>query len=462
MKQIKLHLVIALLFLSLTTEAQRKTPPTAGTPLDFTLPAKDTKTLDNGLKATYVQYGIVPKVTITLFVKTGNAHEAANQVWLADLTGNMMKERTTTMDFTTISKKVASMGGEINVYVGSDQTTITSSVLSEYASDLIVIISDLVMNPSFPDSELGRLKNDLKRQLSVQKAEPQSQASEKFFGNIYPNQPYGRYFPTREMLDSYTVEMVKDFYKTNFGAKRTVLYVVGKFNEASVSAVVEKSFGAWTPGPEVSYPEVKATHTNEITIIDRKGAPQTTIMVGLPTITPKDPNYLALEVTNSLLGGSFGSRITHNIREDKGYTYSPYSVIQNRQGASIWCEQADVATEFTGASLLEISKEIERLQKENPSKEETEGIQNYEAGIFVLRNASQWGIIQQLNFIERYNLDDSYMTNRVKNIYAISPEKISQITKDYIKYADMTLVLVGDKEELKKQNKEIVESRKIR
>jgi predicted Zn-dependent peptidase len=202
--------------------------------------------------------------------------------------------------------------------------------------------------------------------------------------------------------------------------------------------------------------------TNEIAQIDRKGAPQTTVIVGLPTLTPKDQDFVALQVTNSLLGGSFGSRITSNIREDKGYTYSPFSAIQNRKGVSVWYEQADVTTEQTGASLQEIAKEINRLQKENPSKEELNGIQKYEAGIFVLQNSTPNGIIGQLNFLDQNGLDDSYLTNRVKNIYAVTPEKVSQITKDYLKYEDMTLVMVGDKAAIDKQKKALEAARKIR
>jgi len=338
MKQFNLSLVMSLLLVGITGHAQKQSPPQGGTPKDFTLPAKSNKALANGMKATLVQYGTVPKVNVNLIVKTGNVHEAANQVWLADLTGKLMREGTTSMNAAAISRKVASMGGELNVSVGMDQTTISGSVLSEFAGDLVGVIADLAMNPTFPVSEIERLKSDLKRQLAVQKAQPQSQASEKFFQTIYPDHPYGRYFPTEEMLTSYTVEMTKDFYRKNFGAKRSVMYVVGKFDEASVSAAIEKSFSGWATGPEINYPAAAAKHTNEIAQIDRKGAPQTTIIVGLPTLTPKDPDYIAMEVTNSLLGGSFGSRITTNIREDKGYTYSPFSTIQNRQGTSIWYE----------------------------------------------------------------------------------------------------------------------------
>ena len=441
---------------------QKQTPPPGGKPKDFVLPQKKVSQLKNGLKTTMVQYGSVPKVTINLIIKTGNVNERPNEVWLADLTGELMKEGTTTMDFKTISRKVAAMGGEINIGVGGDQTFISGSVLSEFAPDLIKIMADIVMNPALPASEVDRLKSDLKRQLSVQKSQPQSQAIESFNSIIYKDHPYGRTFPTQEMLDSYTVDMVKNFYAKNFGAKRAVIYVVGKFDDPSTQKSIEESFNSWKEGPEVNYPPVTPTKSNEVSMINRTGAPQTTIIIGLPTITPQHDDYVALQVTNSLLGGSFSSRITSNIRENKGYTYSPYSTIQNHKNTSVWFEQADVTSEHTGAALQEIAKEVKTLQKEAPPKAELEGIQNYMAGVFVLQNSTPSGIINQLNFIDNHGLSDSYLTDRVKNIYAITPEKVTQMAKEHIKYEDMTLVLVGDKKLLDKQIKLHEEAKKAK
>src|SRR5258708_6842794 len=441
-----ISIVLSVVFACATvvnTIAQKQTPPVGGTPKDFKLPEKQGSILANGLRSTLVHYGALPKVDVQLIIKTGNVHEASNEVWLCDLTGLLMKEGTTTMNFKTISKKVASMGGEVNINTGMDNVTISGSVLSEFAPELIKVIGDIAINPAFPASELERLKSDLKRQLTVQKSVPQSQAQEKFFQIIYKDHPYGRYFPTEEMIKSYTLDMVKGFYSKNFGAKRSVVYVVGKFDDKAVVQAIDETFGKWAAGPEISYPPVTQTRTNEIAIIDRKEAPQTTVMLGLPTLTPKDKDVVALQVTNSLLGGSFGSRITSNIREDKGYTYSPFSTIQNRKGVSIWYEQADVTSKDTGNSLQEIAKEIKKLQTETPPKVELEGIQRYMAGTFVLQNSNTNGIVNQLNFLDLHGLDDSYLTDRVKNIYEVTPEKVSQITKDYLQYEDMTLVLVG-------------------
>src|SRR5690606_37997273 len=321
-----LFILSAFLFIG-ETAAQKQAPPEGGKPSEFKLPEKDTKRLGNGLTATMVQFGNIPKVDVNIIVKTGNIHEGPEQIWLADLTGELMEEATTSMDFKTIAGKVAAMGGEVHIATGANQTTISGSVLSEFAPDLIRILGDILINPAFPESEIDRLRNDLKRQLSVQKSVPQAQAVEKFRSIIYKDHPYGRIFPTMEMLDSYTVDMVKNFYDENFGAKRTVVYVVGKFDEDEVGQAIEETFTNWKEGPEVNYPVADPATANEGPIIDRPGAPQTTIMLGLPTLDPSQPEYIPLTVTNSLLGGSFGSRITSNIREDKGYTYSPRSVI---------------------------------------------------------------------------------------------------------------------------------------
>ncbi len=460
--QIRIIVAVAFLLIPALVHAQKQTPPAGGKPKDFSLPQKKQNQLANGLKSTLVPYGAVPKVTVQLIIKTGNVHEAANEVWLADLTGDLLKEGTTSMDFKTISKKVAAMGGDINVGVGSDQFFITGAVLSEFAPDLVKIMADMVINPSFPEKELPRLKDDLKRNLAVQRTVPQQQAQEKFLATIYNDHPYGRVFPTEKMIDAYTLEMVKGFYDKNIGAKRSVVYVVGKFDEAATSKAIEESFKAWREGPEISYPAANQVKTNQVSIIDRPKAPQTTVMIGLPTLTPKNENVVALQVTNAVLGGSFSSRITTNLREDKGYTYSPFSTIQNNKGVSIWYEQADVTSANTGESLQEIAKEINRLQKEAPSETELTGVKNYMAGIFVLQNSSPNGIINQLNFLDIHELGDEYLTNRVKNIYAVTPEQVSKMAAENFKYENMTVVLVGDKKLLDKQMKSHEAAKKLK
>jgi len=447
----KILLIAVITCYSAAIIAQKETPPAGGVAKDFKLSAKKMEKYSNGLRSTMVHYGNTPKTTISLIIKTGNVHETNNQLWLADLTGRLLREGTAKMDFATLSKKVAAMGGSLNVNVGLTQTTISGAVLSEFAPEFIKLIGELVINPAFPAAEIERLKGDLKRRLATQKAVPQAQAQEQFNQAIYGDQRYGKTFPTEEMINSYTAETIKNYYDQNFGAKRSVLYVVGQFDDATVKAAINSSLTKWKPGPEVNYPKINSMTVPDTMIIDRKGAPQTTLVIGLPVVTPDNKDYVPLLVTNSLLGGSFGSRITTNIREDKGYTYSPFSSVSNSKGSTVWAEQADVTSEHTIDAMKEIEKEIKKLQEQPPTEEELDGIQNYSAGIFVLQNSSPGGIIGQLNFLDLYNLPDSYLTNYVKNIHSVSPAKVSEMAKTYIQYDKMTKVMVGDKQAIQQQ-----------
>jgi predicted Zn-dependent peptidase len=167
-------------------------------------------------------------------------------------------------------------------------------------------------------------------------------------------------------------------------------------------------------------------------------------MLGLPVPDPSSPDYIKLSVTNALLGGFFSSRITTNIREDKGYTYSPLSQISSRRGDAYWVESADVSTEVTAPALKEILFEIERLQDEAPSKEELAGVQSYMAGIFVLRNSSRAGIINQLEFLVRHGLPDDYLRQYVDKVFAVTPADVKETAARYIRDGEMTIVAVGD------------------
>lgn len=449
--------IIAIAFLTGVSAQEKEMPPKGGEPKNFTLPKKEIVSFDNGLTLVMIPYGSIPKATIRFSIKTGNIDENEDEVWLADLLADLLEEGSTTKTSKQIADEMAGMGGNLNIGVGLHTSSISSSVLYEFAPNAITVMADVLKNPKFPESELGRLKDNMKRDLSVRLSRPQAQANRDFYASIYPNHPYGRVYPTDEMIDSYTVDDIKSFYEGHFGALRTTVYVAGNFNKEDVKATVESALGDWRQGTEAQYNVAEPVTSNEIKIIDRPDAPQSTIYYGLPTVGPSDEDYVALDVTNSILGGSFASRITSNIREDKGYTYSPYSSLDTNYKSGVWYESADVTTEHTGASLAEIQKEIKRLQEEPPTQEELDGIINYESGIYVLQNSTPNGIIGQLIFLDTHDLDESFLTNKVQNMHAITPEKVQEMTQKYIKPENMTLIVVGDKAKIQDQVMETVQ-----
>ncbi len=442
------------LFLAVPSIAQKQTPPKGAEPKDFKLPKKEVVNFDNGLQLVLVPYGSIPKATISITLKTGNINETKDQIWLADLLGDLMKEGVTA-DY-SVKDKLAGMGGNLDISVNSHTTSLSTDVLSEFAPEALKILADVLENPKLPQSELDRLKNNMKRNLTVALSTPGAQARQDFFAEMYPNHPYGRLYPTTEQVDSYTLNDVKSFYEANFGAQRTTIYVVGNFDAEKVKKVVKNQLADWRKGAKENYPVAQAQSNGKVKIIDRPGAPQSTIYYGLPVADPSSKDYIALDVMNTLLGGSFGSRITSNIREDKGYTYSPSSALVANYKSGLWFESADVTTEFTGASIDEIKKEIVRLQTEAPSKAELDGMKSYKSGIYVLQNSTPNGIIGQLNFLDVHNLDESFLVNQVKNINAVTPQQVQEMAKKYITPETMTLIVVGDKEKIKDQVKETI------
>ncbi len=450
-------LLVALLFSAAPLSAQEKEqPPKGGEPKNFTLPEKEMVTYDNGLTLALIPYGSIPKATIQFVIKTGNINENENQVWLSDLMVDLLEEGTAAKTAKQVADEIAGMGGNLNIGVGTHTSAITVSVLYEFAPEAIALMAEVLKSPKWPAGELARLKDDMKRDLAVQLSQPQSQAYRDFSAEIYPNHAFGRIFPTDEMIDSYTLEDIKKFYDDNFGAVRTTVYVAGNFDSAEVKNAVEQSMADWRKGKETAYPIAEPVSTGTVKIIDRPGAPQSTIYYGLPVADPSSEDFTALDVTNSVLGGSFASRITSNIREDKGYTYSPNSDVQANYKSGVWYEVADVTTEHTGASLKEIQKEIALLQNEPPSQQEMDGIINYESGIYVLQNSTPNGIIGQLVFMDIHDLDESYLTNKVKNMHAVTPAKVQEMTKKYIKPENMTLIVVGDKSKIESQIQETI------
>jgi predicted Zn-dependent peptidase len=428
-------------------------PPKAGAPRDFNVPEPTRFTLENGLQVALVQWGTMPKVRVTLVGRTGNGFEKANEVWLADLTGDLLREGTTTRTAAQISEEAARMGGSLNISVGPDTTTIGADVLSEFGPQMIDLVADVVRNPKFPESELPRLKANLVRNLAVSLSQPQQIALQKFRAVMYGDHPYGRVFPTEEMIKGFTLAQIRQFYDATYGAGRSRLYVVGRFDAAAVEARLKKAFAGWSKGSAPSPEPNKPSSSRAVHIVDRPGAPQSTVIIGVPSIDPSNPDYIPMTVMDAILGGAFASRITKNIREDKGYTYSPYSELSVRYRDGYWAENADVTTTVTGPTIKEIFAEIDRLQKDPPSQDELSGIQNYLAGTYVLQNSSRSGITNQLDYMDLHGLPPTYASTYVKQVYAVTPQQVADMARTHLQDEKATIVIVGDRKVIEEQVK---------
>jgi predicted Zn-dependent peptidase len=433
--------------------AQKETPPAGGQPKPFVFPKADTYALPNGMKVTLVQYGAVPKVAMQAIVRAGTLNEKAEQRWISDIAATMLKEGTAKRSSEQIAKETAEMGGSIFTAASNDKTTIGGEVLSEFDARFVDLLADVLLNPKFAATDLEEIRANRLREVAVARAQAGTQAWERFREIVFPGHAYSAVMATEASVKSYKLDEVKAYYNDQYGAARTHLYVVGQFDAAKVKSAIEKSFGGWRKGPDAirNVPTIVARRS--LTTIDRPNAPQSTIYMGVPAVSQSDPDFIKFTVMDSILGGSFGSRITSNIRENKGYTYSPGSFVWNRYKTGYWVESADVTTEHTGASIKEILLEIDRLQKEPPSDAELQGIKNYLVGIYVLQNSTRTGVIGQLEAMNYNELDKNYLDTYVQKLSAVTAKDVQDMAKKYLVLDRMTFVVVGDKSKIDEQLK---------
>jgi predicted Zn-dependent peptidase len=434
--------------------APREQPPRPGPPPVFRLPEKRDFTLPNGLAVTLARVGSLPRATVQLAVRIGSGDESAGETGLARFVAEMLVEGTKTRTAEEIAAQAARFGGSVAASVTADETVVGGTVLSEFTPEFVALVADVAANPAFPPKALERVRQDAIRQVTIARSVPQTLAQEQFLALTYPGHGYGRLLATPEQLRGYGAEEVRAFHAAVFAAGRAHLYVAGRFDPVTAEQAIRSAFGAFPAGaPRELRPPTPASR-RAVNLVDRPGAVQSSIYVGLPALDPRSPDYLPLVVTNTILGGYFSSRMTANLREAKGYTYSPYSMLAVRAGGpGFWAQVADVTTGVTGASLKEIFLEIDRLRSEPPSAKEVDAAQAYLAGQFLLQTSRREGLIERLRFVNLNRLPETWLAGYVQGIRAVTPAQVQEAARRWLDGARMTVVVVGDRKEIEPQVK---------
>ena len=435
--------------------------PVPGPTKPFKVAAAETYRLPNGMQVTLIPYGEVPKAVINVRIYAGGL-DAAPDEGLASLNALMMREGAGDLSSSQIAAASAGMGGNLLVNSGLHETVLGLSVLSDRAPDAVRLLGDLARHPTFPASEFDRVKTGLVRNVLVAKSQAQVAAAAALAAAYYgPNSPYGHVIPDENKVKGYTLEQVRQFYQNNFGAARARIYVAGQFDTAAVKAAIEQAFGGWAAGPQRGrFPPSPQTGPKVI-LVDRPGAPQSTIRLAFPAPAHGSPEDIPFQVTDALLGGSFTSRITANIREQKGYTYSPFSTINYNPGEGEWEFDADVTSAVTGPALKEVFGEIRRLQTEPVPDKEATGIRTWMAGTFVLRNASPAGLIGSLAERDQYGLPANWLDTYVPSVLAVPDAAFNTLAKERFPLNRAILVVVGDLKTVEPQLKALPELQNV-
>ncbi|HUR36560.1 MAG TPA: pitrilysin family protein [Terriglobales bacterium] len=448
------------------TEAWRATQPKPGPASKLTLPVPQHFKLDNGLTVFLVEQHKLPIVAANLVVLAGSETNPADKPGLASFTADMLDEGTQKRSTLKIAEDLDQIGATLGSGANADSASLNFRTLKNNVDAGFDILSDVALHPAFSERELERVRKTRLTQILQQKDNPSALANKVFARAVFGNKhPYGFIdLGTEAATKAMTRNDLSGFWSKGFVPGNAALVVAGDITAAEVRALATKYFGEWKgSATTVRAPEAAASANRNIIIVDKPGSPQTQLRVGSPGIARSNPDYVAVDVMNTTLGGLFSSRINMNLREKNGYSYGAFSRFFARRGPGPFYVGSGVRTDVTGPAVKEIFNEIDKMVGVDVSTEELaiakDSIARSLPGNFET-TPSAAGSIAEL-FV--YSLPIDYYRALPAKIQAINAADVKNAASKYLKPQSMVVVAVGDRAkiepELKKLNLGPVEVR---
>lgn len=446
--------ILSLTVLLTPAVAQQKTPPAPGAARPLNLPKITEKKLANGLTVVLAPLPNVPKVsTVLTFRAATTASDRAAHPGIAQIAGSVANEGTDTRTSKQLKEELRSIGGTLALGSDADSTTMSGSSLSEFSAKLFELMSDVAQHPSFPEAEVKLAQENTIQQIRAGRADPGFLVNERFQKAIFGDHPYAFVVPDEKSISALTRADLRAFVAKYYIPNASHLIVVGDIDVDKTFAEIEKAFGSWKSGtvPPDENPPVPKREKRQIYFVNRPGSVQSAIYIGNASIPRKDKDYFAIRTADTIYGGSFYSRLTRNIRESKGYTYSPFSSSNTRAKTGSFMAGAFVRNEVTGPTLLEIFYELDRMRVLPVTDEELNAAKEYSTGNFSVELASQSGLAGRINSIYTYDLDKSFINDFRPKIEALTPADIQKAAAKYFDTYHAAIVIVGDWDKVKDQ-----------
>ncbi|HJR09420.1 MAG TPA: pitrilysin family protein [Pyrinomonadaceae bacterium] len=444
-------------------ETFRSEPPAPLAPRPLNLPVPEETVLANGLRVVFVENTRLPFVTYRLAFRTGDAHDPPALPGLTDILTGMLNEGTQTRTSRQIADAVARIGATLGAGASSDNTTIAASALSQFNDEILELMADITLRPSFPEDELELTKQNALQNLIAQRGQPSFLANEQLSRVIYGEHPYSVISATPESIAAMSRDDLVRFHRRRLIPNNAVLVVGGDIRREAALARIEELFGAWQQGEAeaTEFPAPPARERRAIYLVDRPGSAQSNIVIANLGLTRTDPDYFPALVMHTILGANASSRIFMNLREDKGYTYGAYTSLDTRRSAGTFRATAEVRTPVTGASLKEFFYELERIRDEVVTEKELRDAQSYLTGIFPIRLETLDGLIDQLIQIKMHDLPDDYLQTYRERVSAVTREEVQRVARRFVTPDRAVIVIVGDADELTGQIKDYAEEIEI-
>ena len=418
-----------------------------------TWPKRTKARLSNGLEVVLAEAHSIPKFHGELFFRSGNAAVADRAPGLAEMTATVVRTGTAKRASRQIEEDLRRIGADLSSNAGADTSAISFAGLSEFSEQLLGLVNELARGAAFPEAEFERERRQKLEEVKLERTQPGFLASERLRRVLFGAHPYAQVSPNEQQVAAYKREDLQAVYRESYTPENGLLLLVGDFESQAILKSVEKVFGAWTGKKPDSKTAAAPTNPRgrRVYLVHVPGAVQTQILVGCHAITRKNPDWVKLGLTNSLYGGAFNSRLVMNIREDKGYTYSPRSGVHALRQHGYFSVSAAVRNDVVAASLTEIFYEMDKLRSLPVPDPELADAQNYLSGVFSMGLATQDGLLSQLSTVALNELPDDYLETYRAKVRAITPDELLATARKYLDSANMQIVVVGDRSQIESQ-----------
>jgi zinc protease len=444
--------VIFMLLLSVAAQAQKEAPlpkdlPPYGNQPAFKPPSVNAEKLDNGLTVWLVAEPGLPKVTFDIVVLGGFAVDPSDRPGLSQLLSNTVNQGTKSRSAKQLAEEIQSAGGDLGVGEDRDYVSVSTSVLSSKIDLTVDLLADVLENASFPDSEVELAKRNLTQALAQREATPAFQADRALAHALFGSGPYSVIAPTQDSLAKMTADDLRREYARRFRPDQALLVAVGDFDTTKMSALIRQKLGGWkSPAspPETVDAKPAGAVSHGMTLIPRPDSVQTTLLLAGFGPSRNDPDYDAVRVADAIYGGTFSSRLVQNIREDKGYTYTPGSGLSTLRQAGVLYTQADVRNAVTGASLNEIVYEMNRMATTSPTDEELSRAKRFILGFQAIILQLRGGVASELANQWIFGLGPDAIAASNQKIDATTVDDVNRVARKYFPASHMTVVAVGE------------------
>ncbi|MGI8668292.1 MAG: M16 family metallopeptidase [Aridibacter sp.] len=437
-----------------------KNLPKAGANSKFSIPSIEKKKLSNGMNVWLVPQKELPIVSTNMVMTTGGTANPDGKEGLASLTAGLLETGTKTRSATEIANEQQAIGANIGAFSDWDSTNITAQTLTKHLDTALNLYADVVVNPIFPADELETARKRALIGFLQRKDDPNAIAAVAYSKLLYGvNHPYGKALSgTESSIKNIKREDLVKFYETYYRPNNATLIVVGDVDAETLMPKLEKAFADWKTAkvPDTNVPKVNNFDKPGIYIVDKPGAAQSIVQVGQIGVSRDNPDYVPLQVMNSILGGQFTARLNLNLREDKGYTYGARSGFAFRRGAGPFTASAGVQTAVTRESVVEFMRELNGIRGARPV---TGDELDYNKQSIIRRFPASFETVGQisgqLSNLIVYGLPDNYFNDFLSKVDSVNLKDVDCVANKYLTPDKMAILIVGDRSIIEPKLKDI-------